>query len=134
MRYPFGPFPMRGLMRWPQGNQLATSVTINLEYWDLLKESSALDYAGGPAVLPDLFPGNIPDFTYFAGREYGQCMGDWSLNDDFVETETALDRRAVIDSVLEHGFELVPHNCKAGEACYRDQHASHIPPQAHLSS
>ena len=61
MRYPFGPFPMRGPMRWPQGNQLATIVTINLEYWDLLKESSVLDYA----VLPRGLAG-------FVSRKYSR--------------------------------------------------------------
>ena len=58
-------------------------VTVNLEYWDLLKESTAAYYAGGPAILPDMLPGNIPDIPNFSWREYGQRVGVWRLFDAF---------------------------------------------------
>ena len=132
MRYPFVPFPMRGPLRWPQGKRLALIVTINLEYWDLLKESPAPYYAGGPAILPDMLPGNIPDFPNFSWREYGQRMGVWRLYDAFVEAgvrasctmnaKTALERRSVIDGALERGFELIPHNYEQGELLCHLQH------------
>ena len=76
MHYPFVPFPMRGPTRWPRAKQLPPSVTSNLEYWDLLEQSPAVDHAGSPAILLDLLPGNNPDFSNFARREYGQRRGD----------------------------------------------------------
>ena len=132
MRYPFVPFPSRGPLRWPQGKRLAVIVTINLEYWDLLKESPAPYYAGGPAILPDMLPGNIPDFPNFSWREYGQRVGVWRLFDAFVEAgvrasctmnaKMALERRAVIDGALERGFELIAHNYEQGELLCHLQH------------
>ena len=83
MRYPFVPLPQRGRLQWPEGKRLALIVTVNLEYWDLLKETSAPYYAGGPAILPDMLPGNIPDFPNFSWREYGQRVGVWRLFDIF---------------------------------------------------
>ena len=132
MRYPFVPFPMRGPLRWPQGKATGAHRHVNLEYWDLLKELPAPYYAGGPAILPDMLPGNIPDFPNFSWREYGQRMGVWRLYDAFVEAgvrasctlnaKTALERRAVIDGALERGFELIPHNYEQGELLCHLQH------------
>lgn len=134
MQYPYAPFPTRGPLKWPQGKRLAVIITINLEYWDLLKESPAPYYAGGPAILPDMLPGNIPDFPNFSWREYGQRVGVWRLFDAFVaagvrasctmNAKMALERRAVIDAALERGFELVPHNYEQGELLCHLQHKS----------
>ena len=132
MRYPYVPFPTRGPLRWPHGKRLALIITVNLEYWDLLKESPAPYYAGGPAILPDMLPGNIPDFPNFSWREYGQRVGVWRLFDAFVEAgvrasctmnaKMALERRAVVDGALERGFELIPHNYEQGELLCHLQH------------
>ena len=54
MRYPFVPLPQRGRLRWPDDKRLALIVTVNLEYWDLLKETAAPYYAGGPAKYANL--------------------------------------------------------------------------------
>ena len=134
MQYPYAPFPTRGPLKWPQGKRLAVIITINLEYWDLLKKSPAPYYAGGPAILPDMLPGNIPDFPNFSWREYGQRVGVWRLFDAFVaagvrasctmNAKMALERRAVIDAALERGFELVPHNYEQGELLCHLQHKS----------
>ena len=132
MHYPFVPLPSRGPLKWPDGKRLALIVTVNLEYWDLLKESAAPYYAGGPPILPDMLPGNIPDFPNFSWREYGQRVGVWRLFDAFSEAgvrasctmnaKMALERRAVIDSAMERGFELIPHNYEQGELLCHLQH------------
>ena len=132
MRYPYVPLPSRGPLRWPGGKRLALIITINLEYWDLLKESAAPYYAGGPAILPDMLPGNIPDIPNFSWREYGQRVGVWRLFDAFTATEVrasctvnaklALERRAIVDAALERGFELIPHNYEQGELLCHLQH------------
>jgi allantoinase len=132
MRYPFVPLPQRGRLHWPDDKRLALIVTVNLEYWDLLKGTAAPYYAGGPAILPDMLPGNIPDFPNFSWREYGQRVGVWRLFDIFDEARVrasctmnakmAVERRAVIDAVLDRDFELVPHNYEQGELLCHLQH------------
>jgi allantoinase len=133
MRYPFAPFPGRGRLTWPDGKRLALVVTVNLEYWDLIKPTSAPYYAGGPAILPDPLPGNIPDFPNHSWREYGQRVGVWRLFDAFtaagvpasctMNAKLALERPQIIEAALKHGFELVPHNYEQGELLCHLQHA-----------
>lgn len=132
MRYPFVPMPMRGTLRWPGGKRLALIITVNLEYWDLTKPTSAPYYAGGPAILPDPLPGNIPDLPNYSWREYGQRVGVWRLFDIFekagvrasctMNAKMGLERRQVIDAALRHGFELVPHNYEQGELLCHLEH------------
>jgi hypothetical protein len=132
LHYPFAPFPTRGRLRWPDGKRLALIVTVNLEYWDLTKPTSAPYYAGGPPILPDMLPGNIPDFPNWSWREYGQRVGVWRLFDAFTEAgvrasctmnaKMALERRPVIDAALERGFELIPHNYEQGELLCHLEH------------
>ncbi len=133
MHYPFAPFPSRGQLRWPGDKRLALIVTINLEFWDLLKPTSATYYAGGPSILPDALPGNIPDFPNFSWREYGQRVGVWRLFDIFtaagvpasctMNAKLALERPAIIEAALKHGHELIPHNYEQGELLCHLQHA-----------
>jgi peptidoglycan/xylan/chitin deacetylase (PgdA/CDA1 family) len=95
-------------------------ITFNLEYWDLVKDSAEPYYAGGPAILPDPLPGNVPDFPNYSWREYGQRVGIWRLIDIFdkagvpatctMNAKMGLERRAVIDAINERGWELVAHN------------------------
>jgi peptidoglycan/xylan/chitin deacetylase (PgdA/CDA1 family) len=125
MRYPFAPLPDRGALRWPDGKRLALILTINLEYWDLTKDSAAPYYAGGPAILPDALPGNIADFPNYSWREYGQRVGVWRLFDIFdqagvkpsctMNAKMALERKPVIDAALARGCELIAHNYEQGE-------------------
>lgn len=132
MRYPFSAFPSRGPLQWPGGKRLALIVTVNLEFWDLLKPTSASYYAGGPSILPDALPGNIPDFPNFSWREYGQRVGVWRLFDVFGEAgvpasctlnaKLALERPAIIEAALKRNFELVPHNFEQGELLCHLQH------------
>ncbi len=125
MHYDYTPMPQRLPLRWPNGARLALIVTINLEYWDLLKDTDQPYYAGGPPVIPDPMPGNVPDFPNYSWREYGQRVGVWRMIDTFDQAGVAasctmnakmgLERRAVIDAVNERGWELVAHNYEQGD-------------------
>ena len=75
MHYDYVPLSQRKPLRWPNGSRLALILTFNLEYWDLTKETDGAYYAGGPAILPDPLPGNVPDFPNYTWREYGQRRG-----------------------------------------------------------
>jgi len=125
LRYPYVPMPARGRLTFPDGKRLALIVTINLEYWDLTKDSAAPYYAGGPAILPDPLPGNVADFPNFSWREYGQRVGFWRMLRAFDEVgvpasctanaKIALERRAMLDAALQRGWEIVAHNYEQGE-------------------
>lgn len=82
-------------------------------------------YAGGPPILPNTLPGNVPDFPNYTWREYGQRVGIWCLFDVFddagvptsctINAKTALERRAIVDAANERGWEIVAHNYEQGE-------------------
>lgn len=120
MHYDYVPMPHRKPLKWPNGARLALIITFNLEYWDLVKDSAEPYYAGGPAILPDPLPGNVPDFPNYSWREYGQRVGIWRLIDIFdkagvpatctMNAKMGLERRAVIDAINQRGWELVAHN------------------------
>jgi len=125
MEYDYVPLPQRKPLKWPNGARVALILTFNLETWDLTKDTDKPYYAGGPAILPDVLPGNTPDFPNFTWREYGQRVGIWRLFDLFDElgvpascTTNAVTferRKAMTDAVLERGWELLTHNWEQGE-------------------
>ncbi|MFT5046900.1 MAG: allantoinase, partial [Porticoccaceae bacterium] len=125
MHYDYVPLPKRLPLKWPNGARVALIVTINLEYWDLLKEGDKPYYAGGPPVIPDPMPANVPDFPNFSWREYGQRVGVWRMFDTFdaagvpasctMNAKMGLERRDIIDAANERGFELVAHNYEQGD-------------------
>ncbi len=125
MEYDYVPMPLRWPLKWPNSARVALILTINLEYWDLLKDNSKHHYAGGPPVIPDPVPGNIPDFPNFSWREYGQRVGVWRMIETFDEAgvpasctmnaKMGLERRPVIDAVKERDWELVAHNYEQGD-------------------
>jgi allantoinase len=125
MDYPYIPMSERQPLRWPNGARVALILTFNLETWDLTKDTEKAYYAGGPPILPDVLPGNTPDFPNFTWREYGQRVGLWRLYDLFDElgakascTTNAVTferRRAMVDACLERGWELLAHNWEQGE-------------------
>lgn len=125
MEYDYVPLPQRLPLKWPNGARVALILTFNLETWDLTKDTDKPYYAGGPAILPDVLPGNTPDFPNFTWREYGQRVGIWRLFDLFDElgvpascTTNAVTferRKAMTDAVLERGWELLTHNWEQGE-------------------
>ena len=120
MHYDYVPMPARKPLRWPGGKHLALMLTLNLEYWDLTKDSDEPYYAGGPPILPDPVPGNVADYPNYSWREYGQRVGIWRLIDLFdkarvpatctMNAKMGLERRAAVDAINERGWELVAHN------------------------
>jgi len=132
MRYPFVPLPERGRLSFPDGKRLALIVTINLEYWDLTKDTTQPYYAGGPSILPDLLPGNVADFPNFSWREYGQRVGVWRMFRAFdaagvpasctCNAKIALERRQILDAALSRGWEIVAHNYEQGDLLSRHAH------------
>lgn len=132
MQYDYVPMPHRKPLKWPNGARIAVMITFNLEYWDLLKETEESYYAGGPAILPDPLPGNVPDWPNYSWREYGQRVGIWRLIDIFdkldvpatctMNAKTGLERRPIIDAINERGWELVAHNYVQSELLTNYQH------------
>ncbi len=125
LEYDYVPLPKRNPIQWPGGEGLAIIFTFNLETWDLTKDTDKPYYAGGPAILPDVLPGNTPDFPNFSWREYGQRVGIWRLLDLFDEMGTSascttnavtFERRSEMTSAtLDRGWELLAHNFEQGE-------------------
>lgn len=125
MKYPYSAMPSRGKIQFPNGAKVALIITANLEYWDLIKDTDKPYYAGGPPILPDLLPGNIPDFPNFTWREYGQRVGIWRLFNCFekmdvplsctMNAKMALEIPEIVNKVKERGWELLAHNYEQGE-------------------
>lgn len=125
MHYDYVPISQRLPLRWPARKRVALIITLNLETWDLVKDTDRPYYAGGPAILPDVLPGNTPDFPNYTWREYGQRVGAFRLFDLFDEVKvrpsctinavTALRRRPMLDAALARGCEILAHNYEQGE-------------------
>lgn len=125
MKYPYSPFPFRGKLTWPNNKRLAIIITINMETWDLIKDTDEAYYAGGPSILPDLLPGNVPDFPNYMWREYGQRVGVWRLLDVFdelsvkpectVNAKTCLERHEMVKAAMDRKLQIIPHNYEQGE-------------------
>jgi peptidoglycan/xylan/chitin deacetylase (PgdA/CDA1 family) len=125
MHYDYIPISQRLPLKWPQRKRVALIITINLETWDLVKDTDKPYYAGGPAILPDVLPGDTPDFPNYTWREYGQRVGVFRLFDLFDEMRvkpsctinavTALRRRPMLDAALARGCEILAHNYEQGE-------------------
>jgi peptidoglycan/xylan/chitin deacetylase (PgdA/CDA1 family) len=125
MEYDYVPLPQRGALHWPGGKTVALILTFNLETWDLVKDTDRPYYAGGPPILPDVLPGNTPDYPNYTWREYGQRIGIWRLFELFDQmgvrascTTNAVTferRKAMVDACLERGWELLAHNYEQGE-------------------
>lgn len=125
MNYDYVPISKRNPIHFPDDKRVALIFTFNLETWDLIKDTDQPYYAGGPALLPNMLPGNIPDYPNYTWREYGQRIGIWRLFDLFDEmgvpascTTNAVTferRREMVDACLERGWELLAHNYEQGE-------------------
>ena len=125
MRYDYVPMPERGALKFPNDARVALILTFNLETWDLVKDTTEAYYAGGPAILPNVLPGNVPDYPNYTWREYGQRVGIWRLYDLFDELGVAAScttnavtferRNAMVKACLDRGWELLAHNYEQGE-------------------
>lgn len=120
MEYDYVPMPKRKPLKFPNGARVAMLLTPNLEYWDKTKDSEKPYYAGGPSIIPDPMPGNVYDNPNYTWREYGQRVGIWRVFDVLEEAgvpasctmnaKMGVERREVIDRVLQNKWELVAHN------------------------
>ena len=125
MKYPFSAITQRGPIQWPNDAKVALIVTINLEHWDMVKDTDEPYYAGGPSILPSTLPGNVADFPNYSWREYGQRVGVWRLFELFdevgvpascaINAKVALERPAIVDAVKERGWEILAHNYEQAE-------------------
>ena len=125
MQYPFIPPQKRKPLIWPGKKRLVVQVTLNLEYWDMLKDTDSPYYAGGPAVIPDPIPGRILDVPNFSWREYGQRVGIWRILDTFdaigvpasctLNAKLGVERKDIVDAIIKRGWELVAHNYEQGD-------------------
>lgn len=125
MDYPYVPICDRGPLVFPGGKRVALILTFNLETWDLVKDTDQPYYAGGPSILPNTLPGNIPDYPNYTWREYGQRVGIWRLYELFDSLGVAascttnavtLERRnPMVKACLDRGWELLAHNYEQGE-------------------
>lgn len=133
MEYAYSALPDRLPLKWPNGARVALILTFNLETWDLTKDTTKPYYAGGPAILPDILPGNTVDWPNYSWREYGQRVGIWRLFDLFDEmgvkascTTNAVTferRKEMTDACLKRGWELLAHNWEQGELLSDYAHA-----------
>ncbi|MFN2288449.1 MAG: hypothetical protein ABR578_08975, partial [Chromatocurvus sp.] len=125
MEYPYVPMPRRNPLRWPGGARVALIITFNLETWDLVKDTDQPYYAGGPPLLPNTLPGNVPDFPNFTWREYGQRVGIWRMFDAMdeygvkpsctINAVTTERRRDMLQAALDRQCEILAHNFEQGE-------------------
>lgn len=125
MDYEYTPIPYRPRLQWPNGKRLALIIGYNLETWDLVKDSDAPYYAGGPSRLPDALPGNVPDLPNYTWREYGQRVGIWRLFEladklgitpsCTMNAVTHHRRKEMVQAALDRGCEIVAHNYEQGE-------------------
>jgi peptidoglycan/xylan/chitin deacetylase (PgdA/CDA1 family) len=125
MKYPFSAIAKRGPLKWPNGKKVALILTLNLETWDMVKDTDRAYYAGGPPILPDVLPGNVADFPNFTWREYGQRVGIWRMFEAFdkakvpasctINAKTALIRPDIANAPKERGWEVLAHNYEQGE-------------------
>jgi len=125
MKYPFSAIAKRGPLKWPEGHHVALVLTLNLETWDMVKDTARPYYAGGPPILPDILPANVADFPNFTWREYGQRVGIWRLFDAFdqakvpasctINAKTALLLPQIASAPAERGWEVLAHNFEQGE-------------------
>ena len=123
--FDYSPISQRQPMQWPGGKRVALIISLNLETWDMTKDIERAYYAGGPAILPDVLPGNKVDMPNWTWREYGQRVGVWRLFDMFdkcqivpgvtINALTALRRRPMLDRALAMGCEVTAHNYEQGE-------------------
>jgi allantoinase len=118
------PLYQRPKFKWPNGAGLAVNISVNMETWDMINETST--YSGGPEILP--IPGlprdheNLPNYYW---REYGPRVGIWRLMDIFeksgipisvvLNTEFAVKYPEVIENARRLNWEFIPHACEQHE-------------------
>src|SRR5687767_4244749 len=120
MQYELVRTPARGRARWRTATRVGLVLALNLGSWELRTDTDRPYYAGGPPILPDVLPGNKPDYPNYTWREYGQRVGVWRLFDLFDEcgvkpscttnAVTALRRPQMLEAAKKRGCEILAHN------------------------
>jgi len=118
--YDYVPMPDRSPLRWPGGHRIAVIFTINCEFWPMTWDKPEPLYPGGPASIPHVLPGDVPDYANWTWREYGHRVGVWRLFDEFdragvpttctINALTALERTPIVEAANERGWEILAHN------------------------
>lgn len=132
MHYDYVPISKRNPLKWPDGKRVALMLTFNLETWDMVKDYKEPYYAGGPAILPDLLPGDVADFPNYTWREYGQRVGIWRMFEAFddagvipactVNAVTCERRYEMVEAAMARGCEIIAHNYEQGELLWKHAH------------
>ena len=122
--YPYRPWRGRPQFSWPDGNRVAIVITLNVESWALTKPTKERIYQGGPGILPDPLPGDIPDWPNYTWREYGQRVGFWRILDMLsrhgVRSSATLNAQVgerypeLVSAGLEAGWEFNAHGYEQG--------------------
>lgn len=122
--YPYQPITDRPKFTWRGGERLAVIFTINIEAWSLTRPTKEKIYQGGPGILPDPTPGDIPDWPNYTWREYGQRVGFWRLVDIFdrhgispsctINTRVCEQFPRILEAGLHRGWEFVAHGEEQG--------------------
>lgn len=129
LHYDYVPIHKRNPIHFPDGKRVALIITFNLETWDMVKDSTEPYYAGGPAVLPDILPGNVADFPNYTWREYGQRVGvfrsfetldKYGVKPSCTTNAVTFERRfEMIEAALERNCEIIAHNYEQGELLWK---------------
>ena len=85
MPYEYVPHPKRQPLRWPDGKRLAVIVTLNLEYWDMLKDTTEPYYAGGPHPHVSGHPYRIRATREFLEHAKSHDDVSWAAREEIAE-------------------------------------------------
>ena len=129
LHYDYVPIHKRNPIHFPHGKRVALIITFNLETWDMVKDTTDPYYAGGPAVLPDILPGNVADFPNYTWREYGQRVGvfrsfetldKFGVKPSCTTNAVTFERRfEMIEAAVERNCEIIAHNYEQGELLWK---------------
>lgn len=129
MHYDYVPIHKRNPIHFPDGKRVAVIITFNLETWDMVKDTEEPYYAGGPAILPNILPGNVADFPNYTWREYGQRVGlfrtfdtldKYGVKPSCTTNAVTFERRyEMIEAAVERDCEILAHNYEQGELLWK---------------
>ncbi|CAM5218404.1 hypothetical protein UACE39S_03154 [Ureibacillus acetophenoni] len=122
--YKYSPIVHRKKGTWPNGANLAVIITMNLETWDVIKETAT--YAGGPDILPIIgLPRDHEDLPNYSWREYGPRVGFWRLLNYFNELNVQISSTLntqfgkrypeALKAAKEANWEFIAHSTEQHE-------------------
>ena len=121
--YEYSPIVERPSLEWPRGKRIAVIITVNLEAWDVIPDSSK-PYEG-PTVVQVPVPSGHPNYANYTWREYGHRVGVFRLIELFskhgVFSSASLNAAvgekfpATIREAKRRGWEFVAHSYQQNE-------------------